>query len=60
MVCLPHFFLMSNYEWLFARRCVLENEGDLDTPEPRPPLRKRFRGNAVLFPTEPLLPRYQY
>ncbi len=52
-------FLLSKYEWLFAKRCALENEGDFTTPEAKPG-RKRFRSTAVLFPTEPLLPRYQY
>lgn len=52
-------FLLSRYEWLFARRCALENEGDFANPETKPG-RKRFRGTTVLFPTEPLLPRYQY
>jgi hypothetical protein len=56
-------FLSARYEHLFARRFRLENERDMDTREDGTQLRRRrrrFWNAGSIFPTESILPRYQY
>ena len=55
-------FLSAHYEHLFARRFRLENERDMDTREDGTQLRqrRRFWNAGSIFPTESILPRYQY
>jgi hypothetical protein len=54
-------FLTSWYEHLFARRFRIENERLFDVyPAAKPPPRRRFSSAGAIFPSEPLLPRYQY
>jgi hypothetical protein len=54
-------FVIARYEHLFARRFRLENERDLDVyPTLISPPRRRFSRAGAIFPTEAILPRYQY
>jgi hypothetical protein len=54
-------FVMARYERLFARRFWLENERDLNVhPTPISLPRRRFSRAGAIFPTEAVLPRYQF
>jgi hypothetical protein len=56
-----HAFLVAWYERLFTRRFRLENERNLDIHAADiPPRRRRFSIAGAIFPTESILPRYQY
>lgn len=53
--------LAARYERLFARRFRLENECDNDVHEDKDLIRrKRFSVAGSIFPSEAILPRYQY
>ena len=54
-------FLTARYERLFSRRFDLENECLSKAPVvAMRPQRNRFKVIGSIFPTDPLLPRYQY
>ena len=54
-------FLTARYERLFSRRFDLENECVSKAPVvAMRPQRNRFRIIGSIFPTDSLLPRYQY
>ena len=54
-------FLTARYERLFSRRFDLENECSSKLPVvAMRPQRNRFKVIGSIFPTDPLLPRYQY
>jgi hypothetical protein len=53
--------LVRRYENLFTRRFRLENEALLsECIITDPPQRNRYRIAGSIFPTAPILPRYQY
>lgn len=53
--------LAARYEHLFARRFRLENECDNDPHDDTDARRRRrFSVSGSIFPTESILPRYQY
>ena len=53
-------FLTARYERLFSRRFDLENECLSKAPVvAMRPQRNRFKVIGSIFPTDPLLPRYQ-
>ncbi len=53
--------LAARYERLFTRRFRLENECDTDGREDDGLKRsRRFSVAGAIFPTESILPRYQY
>ena len=54
-------FVTTKYERLFTRRFRLENERLFEArPAAISPPRRRFSSAGAIFPTEPVLPRYQY
>jgi hypothetical protein len=54
-------FLTTRYERLFSQRVDLEKECGSELPSgTHAPRRNRFRLAGAIFPTDPLLPRYQY
>ena len=54
-------FITPWYERLFTRRFRLENERLFDVfPAAISPPRRRFSRAGAIFPTEAVLPRYQY
>jgi hypothetical protein len=54
-------FLKTRYERLFLQRVDLEKECGVKLPSgAHPPRRNRFGLAGAIFPTDPLLPRYQY
>lgn len=60
-ICAFRAFLIDRYERLFLRRFDLENECLGKVPVVAdPPQRNRYRVSGSIFPTDPLLPRYQY
>lgn len=50
-------YIEYKYERLFSRRYKLENECEAPI---KGAARRRFNNHGVIFPAEPLLPRYQY
>ena len=53
--------LVRKYENLFKRRFHIENEALLcECIAADPPQRNRYRIAGSIFPTAPILPRYQY
>jgi hypothetical protein len=54
-------FLAKSYERLFTRRFELENECEMNVRERKQQQRpRRFDRAGAIFPTESILPRYQY
>ena len=56
-----HVLVAAQYERLFARRFRPENERHFNVCPTEISLpRRRFSNSGVIFPTEPVLCRYQY